>query len=156
MSRPDRALELAPAATRSTVPVVANGLRCGDKTETSVDGWLSAFLSSSFDHYYGYARQVQAKGYGPPAKYFQPDSSGGMGLRALRQHRHVFVFWKNFAATSTTSRPPQVDAYGMGVRVPLWVVSPYAKVGPVEANGAAAPPRDGRKDISNLLDLFSF
>jgi phospholipase C len=27
--------------------------------------------------------------------------------------------------------PPQVDAYGMGVRVPLWVVSPYAKKGPV-------------------------
>src|SRR5947207_2817529 len=27
--------------------------------------------------------------------------------------------------------PPVVDAYGLGVRVPLWVVSPYAKRGPV-------------------------
>jgi phospholipase C len=27
--------------------------------------------------------------------------------------------------------PPQFDAYGLGVRVPLWVVSPYAKKGPV-------------------------
>jgi phospholipase C len=27
--------------------------------------------------------------------------------------------------------PPQVDAYGLGVRVPLWVVSPHAKRGPV-------------------------
>jgi phospholipase C len=93
--------------------------------------------------------------------------------------------------------PPRIDAYGMGVRVPLWVVSPYAKKGPVQsskpaehtstlkliealhglpklstrnhlfdsstptgsnyqANGAPAPPRDGRTDISNLLDLFSF
>jgi phospholipase C len=136
--------------------VVANGLRCGDKTETSVDGWLSAFLSSSFDHYYGYARQVQAKGYGPPAKYFQPDSSGGMGLRALRQHRQRVRVLEELRGYFDHVAPPQVDAYGMGVRVPLWVVSPYAKVGPVEANRAAAPPRDGRKDISNLLDLFSF
>jgi phospholipase C len=93
--------------------------------------------------------------------------------------------------------PPQLDAYGFGVRVPLWVVSPYAKKGPVgsdlpadhtstlkliealhgldslssrnhafdsstptggdyETGGAKAPPRDGRGDISNLLDLFSF
>jgi phospholipase C len=27
--------------------------------------------------------------------------------------------------------PPQFDAYGLGVRVPLWVVSPHAKKGPV-------------------------
>jgi phospholipase C len=81
--------------------------------------------------------------------------------------------------------------------VPLWVVSPYAKKGPVqsalpadhastlkliealhglpalstrnklfdtatptggnyEANGAPAPPRDGRGDLSDLLDLFAF
>jgi phospholipase C len=93
--------------------------------------------------------------------------------------------------------PPQLDAYGLSVRVPLWVVSPYARIGPVQsslpaehsstlkliealhglqplstrnhrfdaatptgsnyqANGAPAPPRDGRDDISNLLDLFSF
>ena len=93
--------------------------------------------------------------------------------------------------------PLQLDAYGLGVRVPLWVVSPYAKIGPVrsslpaehtstlkliealhglstlsarnhlfdtstptgsnyQANGAPAPPRDGRDDISNLLDLFTF
>jgi phospholipase C len=94
--------------------------------------------------------------------------------------------------------PPQIDAYGLSVRVPLWVVSPYAKTGPVlssrpaehtstlklieavyglpttlteqnhlfdtatptggnyQANGAPAPPRDGRDDISDLLDLFTF
>jgi phospholipase C len=31
----------------------------------------------SFDHYFGYAPQVQAAGYGPPAGYFQPDGAGG-------------------------------------------------------------------------------
>jgi len=93
--------------------------------------------------------------------------------------------------------PPQVDAYGLSIRVPLWIVSPWAKKGPVlsslpaehtstvkliealhglptlasrnhrfdagtptggdyEAGGAPAPPRDGREDIGNLLDLFEF
>jgi phospholipase C len=28
-------------------------------------------------------------------------------------------------------RPPQVDAYGLGIRVPLWVISPFARRGPV-------------------------
>jgi phospholipase C len=31
----------------------------------------------SFDHYFGYAPQVQAAGFGPPAGYSQPDGSGG-------------------------------------------------------------------------------
>ena len=27
--------------------------------------------------------------------------------------------------------PPQIDAYGLGMRVPLWVVSPHARKGPI-------------------------
>jgi phospholipase C len=27
--------------------------------------------------------------------------------------------------------PPQIDAYGMGIRIPTWVISPHAKQGPV-------------------------
>jgi phospholipase C len=38
---------------------------------------ISCQENRSFDHYYGYAPQVQAAGYGPPAGYYQPDSSGG-------------------------------------------------------------------------------
>src|SRR5213080_1654430 len=30
----------------------------------------------SFDHYFGYAPQVQAAGYGPPAGYTLPDAAG--------------------------------------------------------------------------------
>ena len=33
--------------------------------------------------------------------------------------------------------PPQVDAYGLGVRVPLWVISPYAKRGVVTSRKPA-------------------
>ncbi|HKG18585.1 MAG TPA: alkaline phosphatase family protein, partial [Candidatus Limnocylindrales bacterium] len=28
--------------------------------------------------------------------------------------------------------PPQVDAFGLGIRVPCWVISPYAKPGHIE------------------------
>src|SRR3954468_218291 len=31
----------------------------------------------SFDHYYGYARQVQDAGFGPPPGWSQPDGNGG-------------------------------------------------------------------------------
>ncbi|MEA2160949.1 MAG: phospholipase [Solirubrobacteraceae bacterium] len=38
---------------------------------------ISCQENRSFDHYFGYARQVQAKGFGPPPGYFQPDALGG-------------------------------------------------------------------------------
>jgi phospholipase C len=92
--------------------------------------------------------------------------------------------------------PPQLDAFGLGVRLPAWVISPWAKPGhleptlyehssilkfieavfglptlasvnhsfdtstPVgsnyEAGGPPAPPRDGRRDIGNLMECFAF
>ena len=42
---------------------------------------ISCQENRSFDHYFGYARQVQAKGFGPPRGYFQPDGSGGRKVR---------------------------------------------------------------------------
>jgi phospholipase C len=152
-----------------------------------------SWLVSSFAHH---------KDEHPPA-----DVSVGMGLQeelitALRES----PLWQSSAYLLTYDEhggyfehvaPPQVDAYGLSIRVPLWVISPYAKTGPVvsglpaehtstlkliealhglptlssqnhlfdngtptgsnyQANGAPAPPRDGREDISNLLDLFAF
>jgi phospholipase C len=38
---------------------------------------ISCQENRSFDHYFGYAPQVQASGFGPPPGYSQPDSSGG-------------------------------------------------------------------------------
>jgi phospholipase C len=138
----------------------------------------------------------------PPA-----DVSVGMGLQQeLITAVQEGPLWQSSAYLLTYDEhggyfdhvpPPKLDAYGLSVRVPLWVVSPYAKKGPVrsafpaehtstlklieamhglptlasqntlfdtstptggnyEASGAPAPPRDGRGDISNLLDLFSF
>ena len=69
------------------------------------------------------------------------DVSVGMGYQqqvidGLRQSR----LWHTSALLLTYDEhggffdhvaPPQVDAYGLSVRVPLWVVSPYARRGPV-------------------------
>jgi phospholipase C len=30
--------------------------------------------------------------------------------------------------------PPQLDAYGIGIRIPTWVISPFAKKGPIETS----------------------
>ena len=38
---------------------------------------ISCQENRSFDHYFGYAPQVQAKGFGPPPGYTQPDGAGG-------------------------------------------------------------------------------
>jgi phospholipase C len=152
-----------------------------------------SWLVSSFAH---------KKDEHPPA-----DVSVGMGLQeelitAVRDS----PLWQSAAYLLTYDEhggffdhvaPPQIDAFGLGVRVPLWLISPYANVGPVtsslpaehtstlkliealhgltplssvnhlfdtstptgsnyQAGGAPAPPRDGRDDISDLLDLFSF
>ena len=38
---------------------------------------VSCQENRSFDHYFGYAPQVQAAGFGPPPGYSQPDGAGG-------------------------------------------------------------------------------
>jgi phospholipase C len=97
-------------------------------------------------------------------------------------------------------RPPQLDAYGLGFRVPTWVISPFAKKAHLEPTlyehssilkfieavfslpslasvnhrfdtatpgvdndaahgnsaGPPAPPRDGRRDIGDMLECFQF
>ncbi|HEY4844606.1 MAG TPA: alkaline phosphatase family protein, partial [Candidatus Dormibacteraeota bacterium] len=85
--------------------------------------WVIPSFSMGFDEH-------------PPA-----DISVGMGFQreiitALRQSDA----WKRSAFLLTYDEhggffdhvaPPQVDDYGLGVRVPLWVISPYARRGPV-------------------------
>ena len=41
---------------------------------------ISCQENRSFDHYFGYAAQVQAAGLGPPQGYSQPDGTGGIVL----------------------------------------------------------------------------
>jgi len=46
--------------------------------------------------------------------------------------------------------PPKVDAYGLGVRVPLWVVSPYARKGVVKS----AKPADHTSMLKFVERVF--
>src|SRR5713226_6210136 len=60
-----------------TAPAAARARRVL-KVDTPIEHLVIACQENrSFDHYYGYAPQVQAKGFGPRAGYSQPDSGGG-------------------------------------------------------------------------------
>jgi phospholipase C len=69
------------------------------------------------------------------------DVSIGMGfqqqvINALRssplwRQSALFLTYDEHGGFFDHVPPPQVDAYGLGIRVPLWVVSPYARRGPV-------------------------
>lgn len=69
------------------------------------------------------------------------DVSVGMGyqeqvINALRRSRvwdssAFFLTYDEHGGFFDHVPPPQVDAYGLGIRVPLWVISPYARRGPI-------------------------
>jgi len=60
----------------ATAPAAARARRL--RGETPIQHLIiSCQENRSFDHYYGYAPQVQRKGYGPPPGYTQPDAGGG-------------------------------------------------------------------------------
>jgi phospholipase C len=90
----------------------------------------------------------------PPA-----DVSVGMGIQqelisALRESS----LWESSAFLLTYDEhggffdhvpPPKLDAFGLGVRVPLWVISPYARRGPLQT----ALPADHTSTIKLLQRL---
>ena len=61
----------------ATSPAAARARRAGRGGAPIKQLVISCQENRSFDHYYGYAPQVQAKGYGPPPGYTQPDAAGG-------------------------------------------------------------------------------
>src|SRR5690349_13824174 len=61
----------------ASAPAPARGRR-GHRREPPIRHLvISCQENRSFDHYFGYAPQVQAKGFGPPPGYSQPDGTGG-------------------------------------------------------------------------------
>jgi phospholipase C len=74
----------------------------------------------------------------PPA-----DITVGMGIQqelitALRQssawsHAAYILTYDESGGFFDHVAPPQVDAYGLGIRVPTWIISPFAKPGHLEA-----------------------
>jgi phospholipase C len=84
----------------------------------------------------------------------------------------IFVTWDEWGGFYDHVTPPQLDKLGLGPRVPLLVISPYAKQGYVshalgefasfdkfiEANWALSNlgQRDANPNTSNLMDFFDF
>ena len=68
---------IAGATVWRTAPAAAQARRVA-AVDTPIRHLVIACQENrSFDHYYGYAPAVQAAGFGPPAGYYQPDSSAG-------------------------------------------------------------------------------
>ncbi len=44
----------------------------------------------------------------------------------------IFITWDDWGGFYDHAPPPQVDAFGLGIRVPMLVISPYAKQGVVD------------------------
>ena len=61
----------------ATGPAAARARAGGTRRPPIGNLVISCQENRSFDHYFGYAPQVQAKGFGPPPGYSQPDGAGG-------------------------------------------------------------------------------
>jgi phospholipase C len=68
----------ATGATLFGAPLLSaiSAARAGAATTPIRNVIISCQENRSFDHYFGYAPQVQAAGFGPPAGYTQPDADG--------------------------------------------------------------------------------
>jgi phospholipase C len=112
--------------TTATKDDFVNDCRTGRLPEVS---WVIPSFSMGFDEH-------------PPA-----DVSVGMGFQqeiitALRrsksfEHSAFLLTYDEHGGFFDHVAPPQVDAYGLGVRVPLWVISPFARRGVVTSQKPA-------------------
>jgi len=82
----------------------------------------------------------------------------------------IFLTWDDFGGFYDHVSPPQVDAFGLGPRVPLLIVSPFAKPGYVshevyehssilkfvETRYGLQPLTNRDQAASNMLDSFDF
>jgi phospholipase C len=82
----------------------------------------------------------------------------------------IFVTWDDYGGFYDHVPPPQVDDFGFGIRVPLLLISPYARSGYVdhtlgefssvlrfiEDNWGLSPLTARDRDAQNLSEAFDF
>ena len=87
-------------------------------------------------------------------------------------HSAIFVTWDDWGGFFDHVTPPKIDAFGLGPRTPLLVISPYAKPGyisheqgefnslakfiEVNWNLPSLGTRDALTSTSDLMDFFDF
>jgi phospholipase C len=67
----------------------------------------------------------------------QRDMIGALRRSRHRSHSAFLLTYDEHGGFFDHVAPPQVDAYGLGIRVPLWVVSPLARRGVVTSRKPA-------------------
>jgi phospholipase C len=82
----------------------------------------------------------------------------------------IFITWDDYGGFYDHVPPPQVDRFGFGIRVPLLLISPYAKTGYVdhtvgefssvlrfiEDNWGLSQLTHRDRDAHNLSEAFDF
>jgi len=107
-----------------------------------------------------------------PAQNFVADNVNAIMNSQYWNNTAIFVTWDDWGSFYDHIKPPQVDALGLGMRVPLITISPYAipgyishKTGDfssfvkfIETNWGLPNlgQRDASPKISNLMDFFNF
>jgi phospholipase C len=86
------------------------------------------------------------------------------------EHTAIFVTWDDFGGLYDHQPPPQIDDMGLGFRVPLLVISPYAKEGHIshtryefssflafmEERWGIEPLTHRDRQANDMFDVFDF
>jgi phospholipase C len=131
--------------------------------------WVTPDFRSSDHETYGIGgrRQADATDLGPQ---WVATVVNAIGRSAYWKNTVVIVVWDDWGGWYDHVRPPQLDAMGLGFRVPMLVISPYAKHGYVShrqhefgsilkfAEEVFALPSLGTTDAraDDLSDCFDF
>jgi len=107
-----------------------------------------------------------------PAQNFVSSVVNGIMKSPAWSSTAIFVTWDDFGGWFDHVPPPVVDGIGLGVRVPLLVISPWAKPGYIGGNQGefasfdrfieqtfglpSLGARDSLPVTSNLMDFFNF
>ncbi|HWZ18693.1 MAG TPA: alkaline phosphatase family protein, partial [Ktedonobacteraceae bacterium] len=107
-----------------------------------------------------------------PAQNYLTDQINAVMNSQYWSNTAIFVTWDEWGGFYDHVAPPQIDNLGLGPRVPLLVISPYAKQGYIshqlgefasfdkfiETNWGLSNlgQRDANPNISNLMDFFNF
>ena len=107
-----------------------------------------------------------------PAQNFVTDEVNAIMNSSYWNSTAIFLTWDDFGSLYDHVAPPQIDTLGLGPRVPLIVISPYAKAGYIShqqsefssfvkfAETNWGLPNLGQRDaltsISDLTDYFDF